>query len=477
MAAEPQKVDLAGTFHVNNEDSFTISHGDEQSDENILFRDLIIALSVAPENNSIEPEYDLLSVQILGQQDPETTKERKESAFSLKTTRVKGCPASFLEKYALSMAPSHLSDCKGSTANRVFDIVISTKSGVCEAESYYNEIVRGVLSRLGFSERDYKVHFTSSERWISDFAFHDIYARANEGIFQTILLLSGDGGITDIINGLFKRPCSDRYVKPTVGLLVLGTGNALANSSGLNNDSTKGLSIFLRGQPQSIPTFFTRFSPGSVLLTDEARKTEPLVEDGGAGIVHGAVVTSWGLHAALVADSDTTEYRKFGRERFSMAAKELLSPSDGSQSHSYKGQITTFKLNGDGTYSKDVWQRKDHMYILATLVSNLEAALKISPQSKPLDGQLRLVHFGVLPSSSVMRIFGLAFKGGIHVQEESVGYESIDALRIEFQEQDARWRRICVDGKIFRVEEGGWVEVRKETRDVVDLIIDASSSL
>ena len=465
-------MNVAGTFGTSDQGSFFVQYGDGHEDETILFKDVIIALPAASPGGSSKLEYDILSVEAAGHKE-DGTQEKEGNHFVFKSIRARGIPDSFLEKYALSAIPRHLSNCMGSAEHQVLHVVVSIKSGVCEAKSYFEEIVLGVLARLGFSEKDYKVYYTTSDRCISDFASRDIFTRANDGIAQTILLLSGDGGIIDIINGLFERPQSDQFVKPTVGLLVLGTGNALANSSGLNNDSTKGLSTFLRGTPQSVPTFVTRFSPGSVFLTDEARKTKPLrMETDNVGVVHGAVVTSWALHASLVADSDTAEYRKFGGQRFSMAAGELLDPSDGLQSHSYKGQITTFKLDENGTEHSTVWNRKDHMYILTTLVSNLEATLKISPQSKPLDGQLRLVHFEPLPSPSVKRIFGLAFNGGLHVEEETVGYEPIEGLRIDFEEPDARWRRICVDGKIVRVGEGGWVEVRKEPRDVLDLVID-----
>ena len=45
-------------------------------------------------------------------------------------------------------------------------------------------------------------------------------------------------------------------------------------------------------------------------------------------------------------------------------------------------------------------------------------------------------------------------------------------MRIEFggQEAEGRWRRVCVDGKIVRVEEDGWVELRKDSRRVLDIV-------
>jgi hypothetical protein len=104
------------------------------------------------------------------------------------------------------------------------------------------------------------------------------------------------------------------------------------------------------------------------------------------------------------------------------------------------------------------------MYVLATLVSNLERTFRISPASQPLQPQLRVVHFGPVGGEEAMRVMGLAYQGGKHVDEEAVGYEAVRGLRIEFQglEKEGKWRRICVDGKIVRVEGDGWVEVRLE---------------
>lgn len=114
------------------------------------------------------------------------------------------------------------------------------------------------------------------------------------------------------------------------------------------------------------------------------------------------------------------------------------------------------------------------MYVLATLVSHLEQPFCISPASKPLDGKLYLVLFGPRGGDDAMRIMGLAYQGGKHVDDGAVRYEEIEGLRIEFEgaeEEEGRWRRVCVDGKIVRVEAGGWVEVRREERRVLDVVV------
>ncbi|KAL9066818.1 MAG: hypothetical protein Q9161_007324 [Pseudevernia consocians] len=390
-------------------------------------------------------------------------------------------PQSFVDANVISsrfeqLVPSR-STSKGSGSVPSLYVVISIGSGTGEAQGFYDNVVEPAFTASGIQRFSYHVHTTDSNKSIAQFISAVILPRANEGVSQTILFLSGDGGIVDTINVLLSSARSGQYVKPAIGLLTMGTGNALANSTGLNRDLTRGLRHFYRGKAHPLPTLTAEFSPGSEILLDEGRKAEPVAPPAAdAGEIYGAVVCSWALHASLVADSDTAEYRKFGSQRFQMAAKELLSPSDGSAPHVYRGQITLFKLDKNGHEIRQMLDAQNYGYILATLVSNLEEKLTISPHSKPLDGQLRLVRFGAISSEEVMKILGLAFQGGAHVDGEAVGYENVEGLRIDFDEADGRWRRVCVDGRIVRVGESGWVEVRKNTRmNVLDIVADLGS--
>lgn len=116
------------------------------------------------------------------------------------------------------------------------------------------------------------------------------------------------------------------------------------------------------------------------------------------------------------------------------------------------------------------------MYVLCTLVSNLEENFNISPSSKPLDGKLRLVSIGAVPVEEVVRVLGLAYQGGKHVESGDgkgvVGYEVVKGLRIEFEEDEGMWRRVCVDGKIFECPKGGLMEVRRnQGREVCRLVV------
>ncbi|KAG7114162.1 hypothetical protein HYQ44_008864 [Verticillium longisporum] len=90
-------------------------------------------------------------------------------------------------------------------------------------------------------------------------------------------------------------------------------------------------------------------------------------------------------------------------------------------------------------------------YVLATLVSSLERTFTISPDSAPLGRRLRVVRFGALGGERTMDIMKAAYDGGRHVGMEDVAYEEVEALRVTVREEDARWRKVCVDGTIVEV--------------------------
>ncbi|KAK3679260.1 hypothetical protein LTR78_000821 [Recurvomyces mirabilis] len=351
-------------------------------------------------------------------------------------------------------------------------IIVSSGSGTGQGQNVWEVLLKPMLQHVCPMADKYAVHFTDSESSVTDLTKSVLLPAANQGKAQSIILLSGDGGIVDIVNGLLSDKHMRQYIKPNIAILPLGTGNALAHSVGITADNTLGVKNLLQGRTRELPIFRVSFSSGARLLVNEAREVQQLALVNGAPTSYGAVVCSWGFHAGLVADSDTHEYRKHGAERFKMAAKEALYPSDGSRPHPYCGKVSVLRPSNDG--AKQDWQvlnRSTHAYVLVTPVSKLEKGFTISPASRPLDGKLRLVQFSALSGDECMDIMTKAYDGGKHADDPRVGYEEIEGLRIEFDEEDARWRRICVDGKIVRVEEGGWVEARAGVKEVADLIL------
>lgn len=345
-------------------------------------------------------------------------------------------------------------------------IIVSILSGNQTAALFQEKILSHLLRKLNLPESRFEVIHTKDANTISDLTKNKILPAANLGESQLIILLSGDGGIVDILNALSPR--SATYAAPQVSLIPMGTGNALANSSGLA-DATLGLATLTRGTAKPLPIFKTTFSSAARLLTDEGRLEESFCQSSdGIPTLYGAVVCSWGMHASLVADSDTAEYRKHGVDRFKMAANEALYPADGDPPHAYRAKVSILPTGSDDW--RDV-PRTEHAYVLTSLVSNLEKGFTISPASKPLEGDMRIVHFGPMSGDAIMGLMTRAYAGGEHVKETSVNYESVDGVKISFEggEEDGRWRRICVDGMIVRVEKDGWVETRRERETLLNL--------
>ncbi|KAF4215794.1 hypothetical protein CNMCM5878_007783 [Aspergillus fumigatiaffinis] len=390
---------------------------------------------------------------------------------SLASIQLVSPPSTILSRYFCADLPQHLKP----SVDQAIDlhVIISTPSGTGKAKNFFKNVVQPFLAHIGLTE--YEVHETQSARSILELCQSRLIGRAKLGFTQTIILLSGDGGLNDIVDS-FHGAVGVSLVPPNVALIPMGTGNAMASSLGLLSRPTAGLTVLLKGSPKPIPTLVANFSPGAQYVTDEGHTLIPMFDSSmtqsSVNSIHGVVVASWGFHAALVADSDTSEYRRFGAERFQMAAKELLFPSSGVETHRYKGNITLFRSNiATNEDSVDTLECGEHMYVLATLVPRLEKDFLISPGSVALDGRLRIIRFGALSAEKAMRLMSLAYDGGRHVHESSVLYTEVEGFRIDFREAEQKWRRVCIDGKIVIIEEDGWMEVLKGSAGRVNILV------
>jgi diacylglycerol kinase family enzyme len=351
-------------------------------------------------------------------------------------------------------------------------IIVSVKSGNCLAEPFFKRVITPLLTHFSLTKH-YNVHKTTSNTSITELTKSILLPTARQGRKQHILLLSGDGGIVDIVNELFTTGgLLEGFQPPVISLIPMGTGNALAHSTKIF-EGTNGLASWLRGQPKDLPLIRATFSNnhgGAKLLSDEGRKQEDLpVRSASESRFWGAVVFSWGFHAQIVADSDTPEFREHGAKRFQMAAQEALFPADGSGPHKYHGLLTVQTREDSHSIKWSKLGNNEHVYVLGTLVSNLEETFTISPHSTPFSGKLRLVHIGHDSGEEVMRIMGLAYQHGKHIEDKKVDYKEVAGFALQFEEEEEKWRRVCIDGKIILVEKGGSVEVQREKQIVVQL--------
>ncbi|KAL4801249.1 ATP-NAD kinase-like domain-containing protein [Aspergillus unguis] len=416
-------------------------------------------VGILPSNGEQTHDYTMLYLQ--------KEESNPGDLFKAYTIRLKSVPPAILSRHLVTEIPSHLSN--ASSAQLRTHVIVSTGSGTGTAKEQFSNILQPCLAWIGLSR--YETHQTESAQSIVDLCQSLLIPQAEIGASQTIILLSGDGGLCDIIDS-FHGTANNLRSLPNIALIPTGTGNAMASSIGLVAHPKAALIALLFGKPIPLPVFTSTFSQGAHYVQD-SQTSCPVTGDSRPLKIYGCVVASWGMHAALVADSDTSEYRKFGPDRFKMAAKELLFPTDGSETHKYNGTITLIKtreLENEVVEHKQVLEHNEHMYVLATLVSHLEREFVISPQSVPMDGSLRIVRFGPMPSQLAMQVLSAAYQGGQHVQNDDVMYSKIEGFRIDFHEFDERWRRVCIDGRIVLVDQEGWMEVRRDRRSLVNIL-------
>ncbi|KAL2127546.1 hypothetical protein VTI74DRAFT_10564 [Chaetomium olivicolor] len=427
----------------------------------------------------------------------EDAKPEDSKPFSLSITQIPRLPDdSPLKDFLLDgdeILPPHLSP------PRQVHVVVSTRSGLRQAQDFYDGVLRLLFKALGLerSEADngegqgYRVTFTKDSSTIRNLARElGTDTRAGE---KTIILLSGDGGVVDLLNGLDQTQ-SPSSTPPTIALLPLGTGNALFHSlhkphySGrtpIPSPLVLGLRTLCRGHHAPLPAFKASFSPGAKLVSAPVEPDPAAAENPSAAKDHeketpvshllGAIVASYGFHASLVWESDTPAYRAHGDKRFGMAAAELLKVAHGYEARvevRRKGEerrvsLSPNKTSGDGSKFN---------YVLTTLVSNLEKTFTISPASRPLDGQLRLVHFGDVSGEKTMEIMMAAYRGGEHVGMEEVGYEEVEEVKVTITEEDPRWRKVCIDGSIVELERGGWMSIQREQRERLTVLVHGYES-
>ncbi|KAK1988913.1 diacylglycerol kinase catalytic domain-containing protein [Colletotrichum cereale] len=418
-------------------------------------------------------------------------------------------PAKLTDGLLLSRFPEHLSPKPGS---HEVHFVVSTKSGLGHAPKFWEGVVQPLLlladqkvsggqsstfapgpptQDANGGKPSYSLLVTEDADSVRRFAKERWAARqqiSSDGAppakTDTIVLLSGDGGVVDLLNGCEETDSATAL--PTLALLPLGTGNAAFHSLHKPlyaetgpSPMVLGLRTLFFGIPAPLPAFRASFSPGSKLVSYAADPgahgpSDVCRRDTGVEHLFGAVVASYGFHAQLVWESDTPEYRKHGDKRFGMVAQELLK-----ESHAYAAKV---EVRGPDGVTRPV-AREEFAYALAALVSNLEKTFTISPGSGPLQGRLKLVHFGAVGGEKTMEIMMAAYNQGSHVgmrwtdgegREDYLGYEDAEELRVTTGETDPRWRKVCVDGTIVEIPDGGWMAVSKLKRPLFKVLADRS---
>ncbi|KAK1252815.1 hypothetical protein MKX08_004002 [Trichoderma sp. CBMAI-0020] len=421
----------------------------------------------------------------------EDAEKSPEERFQLLLLATHSVPDELLQRFCIGDLPSYLKPVKG---KQDVDVIVSTKSGIGLSQLFWQTVLQPLWNSVDELSSGVNVLITQDEHSVRNFA--QALASSASDSQRTVVLLSGDGGIVDLING--GPHDAQRQRQPLLAVLPLGTGNALFSSlhkpfwvsqDGKIEDISSlvlGLRTLFRGVSANLPLFHASFPPGSriVKFKPAANQEEEIsVEDNSAAAalhlakeeiqvshLYGAVVASYGFHSSLIYESDTPEYRVHGDKRFGMVAQELLR-----ESHPYIAQVD---VRHPSSSEWETIPRNEHTYVLLTPLSNLERTFTISPASKPLDGKLRMVHFGNIGGERTMDAMMKAYDGGKHVglkwdDGHEVRYEEVEELRVAILEEDERWHKVCIDGTIVDIPKGGQLSVRKEEKSGFQILVDS----
>ncbi|KFY83014.1 hypothetical protein V498_08337 [Pseudogymnoascus sp. VKM F-4517 (FW-2822)] len=116
---------------------------------------------------------------------------------SFHTTQLISAPPAFISSHLLSSSTPHLS----LPADDIY-VVISSKSGTGKAGAFFEDVLKPALKVLGLGEDGYQVVLTTSHESITELAEGTLREKAGRGVRQTVILLSGDGGVVELLNGI-----------------------------------------------------------------------------------------------------------------------------------------------------------------------------------------------------------------------------------------------------------------------------------
>ncbi|GME78992.1 unnamed protein product [Ambrosiozyma monospora] len=282
-----------------------------------------------------------------------------------------------------------------------------------------------------------------------------------------IIFISGDTSISEFINGIPD-------IHPDIFILPIpqGTGNALSQSLNIQTPIDSIKALLTTAKPHKFQLYNALFTQPSYVLHSDERESETVTS------LKFFVVGSWCLHSTLVGESDTPELRKFGRDRFRMAANQLLSTNP-----EFKGGISKIERvdnvndndnDNDGDFKETNVLFEDGQslsYFVLAGVPKFEKTFEISPLSDPKSESLYLVYFRHLDAADTMEIMKQAYDKGAHVKNKDVSYVEIkktDQVVLSIaDDMERRLSKVCLDGTI--------VEVSGKNRSVVFNWIDSNN--
>lgn len=164
----------------------------EGDDKGSILESEVLAISPTSSNPPLYQVYTLRAV------DSPSNSNLPVPDVELCQTQLRSPPGAFISKHLINdVTPPHLF----LPAEDIY-VVISSKSGTGKAAAFFQDVLQPVLKGLGLGQAGYQVVPTTSHETIKELAETKLRDKASKGVRQTVLLLSGDGGVVELLNGL-----------------------------------------------------------------------------------------------------------------------------------------------------------------------------------------------------------------------------------------------------------------------------------
>ncbi|KAF9995467.1 hypothetical protein BGZ79_010847 [Entomortierella chlamydospora] len=154
-------------------------------------------------------------------------------------------------------------------------LLVNPNGGVGRAKTISDTIAKPMLEHSGL---------TFHEKY-TEYGKHavDIAHKVDLKELDTLIVISGDGVLHEIINGLLTRPDWDQARHLPIGIIPAGSGNAIATSIGTRNPIVATLAV-IRGETSKLDIF-------SLSQLDRPR-------------IYSMLMFSWGMMADADIESD-----------------------------------------------------------------------------------------------------------------------------------------------------------------------------
>uniref|UniRef100_A0A3B4GMT5 sphingosine kinase n=1 Tax=Pundamilia nyererei TaxID=303518 RepID=A0A3B4GMT5_9CICH len=317
-------------------------------------------------------------------------------------------------------------------------LLVNPQSGKGQALTLYNNHIQRMLNEAGIKHTLVITERQNHAR--------EMVKEADLSQWDALVIMSGDGLLYEVINGLLERPDWEEAIRTPLGILPGGSGNALAASihhySGASPVTSEELLVscgFLLCKG-----LVSHMDMVSIHLCSSPR-------------LFSFLSLAWGFVADV--DIESEKYRHFGAVRFTIGTLVRLASL-----RVYKGRLAylpdrvppvtlpastpsrsaTKALPGphdsllpplDQPLPDDwvVVPEEDFVLMLAMYQSHLAEDLLAAPEATPDDGVIHLfyVRAGISPTA-LLRLF-LAMEKGAHLTTncQHLVYTKVRALRLE----------------------------------------------